>query len=159
MTMYQQVSIREQDFDVGAEWEALRARLGANVGAMAAFCGLVRDQFGVNSVDALQLEHYPGMTERSIERVLTRAAVRWTLDAAIVIHRVGVLQPAQQIVLVMIAARHRTEALAACQFVIDLLKTEAVFWKREQSYGRSRWIDSTTADRQRAQDWTEGHPR
>jgi len=153
--MYRQISIREADFDIGAEWTALRARLGGNAGAMAAFCGVVRDHFGASSVDALQLEHYPGMTERSIERVLVRAEERWTLDAAVVIHRVGSLQPAQQIVLVMIAAPHRGEALAACQFVIDLLKTEAVFWKREQSRDQARWIRSTEADRQRAQRWRE----
>jgi molybdopterin synthase catalytic subunit len=156
--MYQKVSIHEQDFDLGAEWQALRAQLGGKVGAMAAFCGVVRDQFGTNSVDALELEHYPGMTERSIEHVLTQARTRWTVDAAVVIHRVGVLQPSEQIVLVLIAARHRNEALAACQFVIDLLKTEAVFWKRERSATESRWIDSTNADRQRTREWTDGRP-
>jgi molybdopterin synthase catalytic subunit len=152
--MYQQITIRHEDFDVGAEWQGLRARLGGSAGAMAAFCGVVRDQFGADAIDTLELEHYPGMTERSIERILADAGSRWTLDACVVIHRVGPLRPADQIVLVMIAARHRGEALAACQFVIDLLKTDAVFWKRERSQSRTRWVDSSQADHERAAEWT-----
>ena len=151
--MYRQISIRHEDFDIGAEWQALRACLGGSAGAMAAFCGVVRDQFGADAIETLELEHYPGMTERSIERILAEAESRWTLDAGVVIHRIGLLRPADQIVLVMIAARHRGEALAACQFVIDLLKTDAVFWKRERSPTRARWVDSTRTDHERAAEW------
>jgi len=151
--MYRQISIRQEDFDIGAEWQALRTRLGGSAGAMAAFCGVVRDQFGAEAIETLELEHYPGMTERSIEQILAEAESRWTLDAGVVIHRIGLLRAADQIVLVMIAARHRGEALAACQFVIDLLKTDAVFWKRERSETRTRWVDSTRTDHQRAAEW------
>lgn len=151
--MLTRVVIQKDDFDIGSEWAALRSTLGGRVGAMAAFCGIVRDQFQNNSIRQLELEHYPGMTERSIEAVLTRAQMRWSLDAVVVIHRVGALEPADQIVLVICVSQHRQAALEACAFVIDLLKTEAVFWKREVSDGGARWVDSTRADVERAGHW------
>ena len=120
---------------------------------MAAFCGIVRDQVETDAVSSLELEHYPGMTERSIESVLDRAEGRWPLDAAVVIHRVGVLAPGDQIVLVLATSRHRQAALEACTYVIDLLKTEAVFWKREMLGSGARWVESSATDHHRASGW------
>ena len=120
---------------------------------MAAFCGIVRDQFETDAVSNLELEHYPGMTEQSIESVLDRAEKRWPLDAAVVIHRVGVLAPGDQIVLVLATSGHRQAALEACTYVIDLLKTEAVFWKREMLGSGARWVESSAIDHHRASGW------
>ncbi len=151
--MLKRIVIQEQDFDIGREWADLRASLPGRAGAMAAFCGVVRDQFESESVGCLELEHYPGMTERSIASVLDRAEQRWTLDALVVIHRVGSLAPGDQIVLVLATSRHRQAALEACTYVIDLLKTEAVFWKREVLDSGARWIESTHGDHRRSAQW------
>jgi molybdopterin synthase catalytic subunit len=151
--MLKRIVIQEQDFDIGREWADLRASLPGRAGAMAAFCGVVRDQFQSESVGGLELEHYPGMTERSIASVLDRAEQRWTLDALVVIHRVGSLAPGDQIVLVLATSRHRQAALEACTYIIDLLKTEAVFWKREVLDSGARWIESTRGDHRRSAEW------
>jgi molybdopterin synthase catalytic subunit len=151
--MLKRVRIQRDDFDIGVEWADVRADLAGRAGAMAAFVGVVRDHFDTDAVQRLDLEHYPGMTEKSIEAVLQRADVRWTLDSALVIHRVGPLNPADQIVLVITAARHRQAALESCAYIIDLLKTEAVFWKREVSATGARWIDSTPIDVDRTAKW------
>jgi len=156
--MLRRISIQREDFDVGAEWARLRAQQGGASGAMAAFCGVVRDRVESESVSSLELEHYPGMTERSIEAIVERAERRWRLDAVVVIHRVGVLAPSEQIVLVLATSRHRQDALEACAFVIDLLKTEAVFWKREVTPTDARWIESTSADHRRSGDWRSAPP-
>jgi molybdopterin synthase catalytic subunit len=153
--MHKKISIQLDDFDIGREWAELRVTLGGRVGAMAAFCGVVRDQYEKHTVSNLELEHYPGMTEKSIESILDRASGRWPLDAIVVIHRVGSLAPRDQIVLVLAASSHRQAALDACTFVIDLLKTEAVFWKREVLPFGSRWIESTDVDHQRSTDWRD----
>ena len=153
--MLKDVRIQEADFDIGDEWAVLRSSLGGSAGAMAAFCGVVRDYYQSTSVQRLVLEHYPGMTERSIEGVLERAQARWPLDAVVVIHRVGALDPADQIVLVIAASQHRQAALEACAFVIDLLKTDAVFWKRELSSTGARWIDSTRGDVHKSAEWNK----
>jgi molybdopterin synthase catalytic subunit len=152
--MYRRVSIQSEDFDLGVEWARLRVQQGGASGAMAAFCGVVRDRIESESVTNLELEHYPGMTERSIEAIIERAERRWRLDAVVVIHRVGVLAPNDQIVLVLATSRHRQDALDACAFLIDLLKTEAVFWKREITEAGARWIESTSIDHRRSEDWT-----
>ena len=151
--MYRKISSQRDDFDIGREWSELRAILGGRVGAMAAFCGVVRDQYESQNVSNLELEHYSGMTEKSIESILDRAAASWPLDAIVVIHRVGNLSPRDQIVLVLATSSHRQAALDACAFVIDLLKTEAVFWKREVLPSGSRWIESTVDDKRRSTDW------
>ena len=151
--MLTRIKIQKDDFDIGAEWASLRSTLGGRAGAMAAFCGVVRDQFKNKPIERLELEHYPGMTEKSIESVLARAQTRWPLDAIVVLHRIGALEPADQIVLVMCVSQHRQAALESCAFVIDLLKTEAVFWKREVSASGARWVDSTTADADRSEQW------
>jgi len=156
--MLRRVSIQYEDFDVGAEWTRLRSERAGASGAMAAFCGVVRDRAESESVSNLELEHYPGMTERSIEAIVDRAERRWRLDAVVIVHRVGVLAPSDQIVLVIATSRHRQDALEACAFLIDLLKTEAVFWKREITPTGARWIESTTADQRRASDWKSAPP-
>jgi len=156
--MLRRISIQNEDFDLGAEWARLRAERGGASGAMAAFCGVVRDRIGSDSVSGLELEHYPGMTERSIEAIIERAERRWRLDAVVVIHRVGALGPGDQIVLVLATSQHRQDALEACAFLIDLLKTEAVLWKRETTPKGARWIESTAADQRRSTEWTSPPP-
>ena len=147
------IRIETDDFDVAAEWGALRARLGGRAGAVVAFAGIVRDRAGADAVNGLYLEHYPGMTEASIERILATAADRWELIDAVVIHRVGDLAPRDQIVLVLVAAGHRPDAFAACEFVMDYLKTDAVFWKKERRPGGDTWISATERDRKRRNGW------
>ena len=156
--MLRRISIQREDFDVGAEWAWLRQQQGASSGAMAAFCGVVRDRIESESVASLELEHYPGMTEQSIDVIVDRARQRWRLDAVVVIHRIGRLAPSDQIVLVLATSRHRQDALAACAFVIDLLKTEAVFWKREVTPSGARWVESTGTDHSRAREWNTARP-
>lgn len=151
--MLRSVRVIAEDFDVGVEWSALRTALHGCSGAIAAFCGLVRDRVAQETVTTLTLEHYPGMTEPSIEAIIDRAEARWPLDAVWVIHRVGALGPADQIVLVLTASAHRDAAFAGCEFVMDYLKTDAVFWKKETRGGVSHWVESTHADRRRASDW------
>lgn len=143
---------------MSAEWALLRSRLAPDVGAVAAFAGLVRELRG-DAQTSLTLEHYPGMTEKSIAAVAAKAAGRWRLAAITVIHRVGRLRPTEQIVLVLTASRHRTEALAACQYIIDCLKTEAVFWKREASATASHWVQASAQDQGRAAAWKAPPPQ
>ena len=156
--MYRRISIQREDFDLGAEWSSLRASLSGRVGAMAAFCGVVRDHARADTVSSLELEHYPGMTEKSIESVVDRAAARWPLDAVVVIHRIGTLAPGDQIVLVLATSQHRQAALESCTYMIDLLKTEAVFWKREVGNTGARWIESTHTDQRRSEEWEVARP-
>lgn len=149
------VRIQSEDFSLDAEWRRMRAGLDGEVGAVAAFVGLVREVRG-DTGTALELEHYPGMTEASIERIVAAAAQRWDLGASLVIHRIGRLQPAEQIVLVLCASRHRGDAFAACEFIMDFLKTDAVFWKKESSNSGDRWVASTQDDRERVENWGQG---
>ena len=142
------IRVQTEDFSMPAEWERLRARLDAEAGAVAAFVGLVREAWGDAST-VLSLEHYPGMTEKSIAAIVAEAERRWSLAAVTVVHRVGRLRPAEQIVLVLTASRHRAEALAACAFIIDCLKTDAVFWKQEAAGQAARWVEATGDDLQR----------
>ena len=146
------IRVQEVDFSMQAEWERLRSRLAADAGAVAAFVGLVRELRGETRT-SLTLEHYPGMTEKSIAAIAVKAAERWRLAAVTVVHRVGRLRPTDQIVLVLTVSRHRAEALAACEFIIDCLKTDAIFWKREAAAGASHWVQATAADQDRATAW------
>jgi molybdopterin synthase catalytic subunit len=146
------VRIQAEDFDVGAEVAAVR-RGNPKVGAVASFVGVVRDVNEGGAVSEMTLEHYPGMTEKSIEEIITRARGRWDLIDALVIHRVGKLGPTDQIVLVVVASAHRGEAFAACEFIMDYLKTRAPFWKKEQSAGSSRWVEARAADDIAAERW------
>ena len=139
------VSIQTQDFDLAAEVAALRAG-DARVGAVCAFVGTVRDRNDGASVSTLELEHYPGMTEKAIEAMIDAALARFTLYGARVVHRVGPLLPQDQIVLVAVTSAHRGEAFAACEFLMDYLKTQAPFWKKEQTPEGARWVDARVSD-------------
>ncbi len=147
------VRIQTEDFDVSREIAALRAG-NARVGAVASFVGVVRDLNDGDKVSRMTLEHYPGMTEKSIEGIITQARARWhgVLDA-LVIHRVGELNPLDQIVLVVVTSEHRGEAFAACEFIMDYLKTQAPFWKKEQTPNGARWVDARVTDDIAAERW------
>ena len=139
------VRVQIPDFDLSTEVAALRSA-DPRVGAVVSFVGTVRDINEGASVAEMELEHYPGMTEQSIEKIVEQAKARWPLFAAVVVHRVGPLKPMAQIVLVACSAAHRGEAFAACEFIIDYLKTEAPFWKKEQTPGGARWVDARATD-------------
>ena len=145
------VSVQEADFDVGAETEALAAGR-PEVGAVASFVGYVRaDKLAGESaedqaVSAMTLEHYPGMTEKSLEAIVAEAESRWSLLGVRVIHRFGRLVPGERIVFVGVAGSHRGEAFAACEFIMDYLKTRAPFWKKEDTPEGGRWVDAREAD-------------
>lgn len=146
------VRVQEADFDVGAELAALRAG-DARVGALASFVGLVRDVNDGNGVSEMTLEHYPGMTEKALEKIVAEARGRWDIYAALVIHRVGRLLPCDQIVLVAVTSAHRGEAFAACEFIMDYLKTRAPFWKCEATADGVRWVDARDTDDSAAARW------
>lgn len=146
------VRVQEADFDLGAELLALRAA-DARVGALASFLGLVRDMNDGASVAEMTLEHYPGMTEKALEAIVAEAKGRWDIYDALVIHRVGPLKPCDQIVLVAVTSAHRGEAFAACEFIMDYLKTRAPFWKREATPEGARWVDARDADDSAALRW------
>ena len=146
------VRVQEADFDVGAELAALRAG-DPRVGALASFLGLVRDLNDGASVSEMTLEHYPGMTEKSLEEIIAQAKTRWPLRGVRVIHRVGRLLPGEQIVLVAVASGHRGEVFAACEFIMDWLKTKAPFWKKEETTEGGRWVDARESDDAAAARW------
>lgn len=146
------VRVQQQDFDLGAELLALRQG-NPKIGAIASFLGLVRDINEGDAVAGMSLEHYPGMTEKALERIVEQARARWDIFDALVIHRVGDLMPTDQIVLVAVTSAHRGEAFAACEFIMDYLKTEAPFWKREQTQDGARWVDARETDEQAAERW------
>jgi molybdopterin synthase catalytic subunit len=149
------VRIQTEDFDVGVEVAQLR-RGNAGIGAVATFTGLVRDVNEGDAVSAMTLEHYPGMTEKSIDEIIGQARGRWNVIDALVVHRVGVLRPTDQIVLVVVASAHRGDAFAACEFIMDYLKTRAPFWKKEQTEAGSRWVDARATDDAAAERWKSG---
>jgi len=146
------VRVQVEDFDVSRELAALRAG-DARVGAVAAFIGTVRDVNDASAVAAMTLEHYPGMTEKALAAIVAEAKSRWDISDALVIHRVGELRPADQIVLVGVTGAHRGEAFAACEFIIDYLKTRAPFWKKEATPSGSRWVDARGSDDDAAARW------
>lgn len=146
------VRVQTEDFDAGTEMAAMRKGNPA-IGAIATFVGVVRDVNEGDAVSEMTLEHYPGMTEKSIEAILDQARGRWNVIDALVIHRVGVLNPTDQIVLVIVASAHRGDAFAACEFIMDYLKTRAPFWKKEQAAGHVRWVDAREADDLAAERW------
>ena len=146
------VRIQTADFDAGVEMAALR-RGNAAVGAVASFVGIVRDVNEGDRVSEMTLEHYPGMTEKSIEAIITQARGRWDVIDAVVVHRVGTLKPTDQIVLVIVASGHRGDAFAACEFIMDYLKTQAPFWKKERTGEGTRWVDARAADDAAAERW------
>src|SRR5688572_27150736 len=146
------VRIQAADFDVGAEIAALR-RANPKIGAVASFVGIVRDVNDGGAVQEMTLEHYPGMTERAIEEIIGQARGRWKIYDALVVHRVGTLEPMAQIVLVIVTSSHRGDAFAACEFIMDYLKTRAPFWKKEKTPEGARWVDARVSDDIAAERW------
>ena len=139
------VSVQAEDFDLTAEVAALRQE-NKGVGAVCAFVGTVRDRNEGDAVSSMELEHYPGMTEKSIEAMVDAAFERFDIFGARVIHRVGLLQPLDQIVLVAVTSAHRGQSFQACEFLMDYLKTQAPFWKKEQTAQGARWVDARVSD-------------
>ena len=148
------VRIHEQDFDVSAEMVLMR-KDNPKIGAIASFVGVVRDINEGDSVATMTLEHYPGMTEKAITEIIDQARGRWEVLDALVIHRVGTLKPTDQIVLVIVASTHRGDAFAACEFIMDFLKTRAPFWKKEITPQGGRWVDARVTDDQAARRWEQ----
>jgi molybdopterin synthase catalytic subunit len=139
------IRIQEADFDLTTEVKALR-KDDPRVGAIVTFVGTVRDMNDGSQVRGMTLEHYPGMTEKSLEEIITQARARWDLYKTLVIHRVGPLLPEDQIVLVAVTSAHRGEAFAACEFIMDYLKTAAPFWKKEATPEGGKWVDARVTD-------------
>lgn len=148
------VRVQEADFDLSSEINAFRAGR-PEIGALAIFVGLVRDVNVDSAVSGLTLEHYPAMTQKALEGIVAEARQRWAIIDALVIHRVGNLRPMDQIVLVAVATAHRGEAFHACEFIMDYLKTQAPFWKREQTPGGARWVEARDSDEDAAARWDE----
>ncbi|HSV17100.1 MAG TPA: molybdopterin synthase catalytic subunit MoaE [Casimicrobiaceae bacterium] len=146
------VRVQAEDFDAGVEIARLRAR-DARVGAVATFIGTVRDVNDAARVDALTLEHYPGMTEKQLEAIVAEARTRFDIYDALVIHRIGTLRPTDQIVLVGVTSAHRGEAFDACRFLMDYLKTRAPFWKKERTPEGDRWVEARASDDEAAARW------
>ena len=152
------IRVQREDFSIEEEYERCRQHAGGSCGAIASFVGLVRDRVDESDVNGLYLEHYPGMTESSIGTIVSEARSRWQLLSTTVIHRVGELSANAQIVLVLVASSHRPDAFAACEYVMDLLKTEAVFWKKELRSDQDVWIESTHSDFKRREGWKQTNP-
>jgi len=146
------VRVQVQDFDAGAEIAALRAG-NPKVGAVASFIGVCRDANDGDAVRKMTLEHYPGMTEKALEKIISEAKGRWDVIEVLVVHRVGELKPTDQIVLVVVTGAHRGEAFAACEFIMDYLKTRAPFWKKEETPRGARWVEAREADDEAAGRW------
>jgi molybdopterin synthase catalytic subunit len=149
------IRIQTEDFDAGAEIAKLRAGDPA-VGAVASFVGVCRDRNDGEPVATMTLEHYPGMTEKALEKIVDEALARWKILDVTVIHRVGELKPTDQIVLVVVSGAHRGDAFAACEFLMDYLKTRAPFWKKEQTPAGARWVEARASDDDAAARWGAG---
>jgi molybdopterin synthase catalytic subunit len=159
------VKVQTGDFDLTQEVAALREAQGARaaqIGAIATFVGTVRDMNDVGGalegVSEMVLEHYPGMTERALEKIVAEAKTRFNIYDALVIHRYGALKPKDQIVLAATVGAHRGEAFAACEFIMDYLKTEAPFWKKETTREGARWVESRESDDAARGRWEAGEP-
>ena len=148
------IRIQEKDFDISAEITALR-KDDPRVGAVVTFLGTVRDMNDGSQVKGMTLEHYPGMTEKALQEILDQAKARWDIYQTLVIHRVGPLLPEDQIVLVVVTSAHRGEAFAACEFIMDYLKTAAPFWKKEDTPEGARWVDSRVTDAAAMERWNK----
>jgi molybdopterin synthase catalytic subunit len=146
------IRVQQEDFDIGSEIAALKAGR-VDIGAIVTFTGTVRDQNG--AVEAMTLEHYPGMTERELERIEAEAHARWPLQASLIVHRYGALKPGDTIVLVVTASEHRDAAFDAAKFLMDYLKTSAPLWKREEGPGGSRWVEASEGDTAAHLRWTK----
>ena len=148
------VRVQQDDFDVGAELVALGAGNHA-IGGIASFVGVVREMAGDQKIGAMTLEHYPGMTERALAEIEAEARRRWPLEACLIVHRYGRLEPGDRIVMVATASAHRQAALEACAFLIDWLKTKAPFWKLEETAEGSKWVDARDTDSAATKRWIE----
>lgn len=148
------INVRDKDFDVGAEIAALRGGR-TDIGAIAAFIGLMRDFNDGAAVHAMSLEHYPGMTERALSEIAAQASSRWAVDDVVIIHRIGRFEPGDQIVLVLTSARHRGDAFSACEFIMDYLKTKAPFWKKEHTSNGERWVEARASDESARSRWDD----
>ena len=146
------IRVQTEDFDAGAEMARLRAG-NPKVGAVASFVGVCRDVNEGDSVATMTLEHYPGMTEKALGTIVDEAMARWKVMDVTVVHRVGEMKPTDQIVLVVVAGAHRGEAFAACEFIMDYLKTQAPFWKKERTPVGARWVEARASDDQAAERW------
>ncbi len=146
------VKVQKEDFDLGAELKALSAG-NHGIGAVCAFTGLVRDMAGAEQIGAMTLEHYPGMTEKELEVIAVEAKSRWPLEATLIIHRFGRLEPGDQIVLCAAASAHRGASFEACEFMMDFLKTKAPFWKLEDTPQGGQWVDARDSDNSAAERW------
>jgi len=151
------IRVQREDFDPGRELAALTAG-NHRVGGLAVFVGLVRDMAGDETVGAMTLEHYPGMTEKMLERIEAEARARWPLEASLVIHRYGRLEAGERIVMVACASAHRQAALEACGFLIDWLKTKAPFWKLEEGPVGAKWVEARESDDAAAARWAPQEP-
>jgi len=147
------VRVQAEPFDIGAEIDWLRAG-NPRIGAIASFVGVVRDLNDGDSVAAMTLEHYPGMTEKALADIVAQARSRWDIDDTVVVHRVGALRPTDPIVLVIVTGAHRGPAFAACEFIMDYLKTEAPFWKKEATGSGARWVEARDSDDAARDRWT-----
>ena len=152
------VRVQTEDFDLATELAALTGGNRA-VGGVVSFVGLVRDMAGGAAVSAMTLEHYPGMTERKLAEIEAEACRRWPLEASLIVHRVGQLEPGDQIVLVATASAHREAAFQACHFLIDWLKTQAPFWKLEDGPDGARWVEAKADDDVAADRWSDPGPK
>jgi molybdopterin synthase catalytic subunit len=148
------IRVQESDFDLSAEIAALR-KGDPRVGAVVSFLGTVRDMNDGSQVKGMTLEHYPGMTEKALQEILDQAKARWDIYQTLVIHRVGPLLPEDQIVLVAVTSAHRGEAFAACEFIMDYLKTAAPFWKKEDKSEGARWVDARVTDEAAMARWNK----
>lgn len=146
------IRIQEGDFDLSSEITSMR-KGDPRVGAVVSFLGTVRDMNDGSSVKGMTLEHYPGMTEKALQEILDQAKSRWDLYQTLVIHRVGLLLPEDQIVMVAVTSAHRVEAFAACEFIMDYLKTAAPFWKKEDTAEGGRWVDARVTDETAMSRW------
>jgi molybdopterin synthase catalytic subunit len=146
------IRVQHDDFDLSAEQALVRAR-HRDVGAITSFVGVVRDINDGRDISTMTLEHYPGMTEAALKKIVDDAARRWNVIDATVIHRVGELAPRDQIVLVLVASRHRGHAFEACEFIMDFLKTDAPFWKKEVTQDGAKWVDARVTDDDARQRW------
>ena len=148
------IRVQTEDFDAGAEIDAMRERCAdADTGGLCSFIGVVRAGEGADQITSMTLEHYPGMTEKEMARIEAEARQRWPLADVLILHRTGRLVPGDQIVLVLTASRHRKASLAAAEFLIDWLKTKAPFWKSEETAGEARWVAARASDEEAAAKW------
>ena len=146
------IRVQREDFDVGAEIARL-AEGRHEIGGIVSFLGVVRDTASASRIGAMTLEHYPGMTEKKLGEIEAEARRRWQLEASLIVHRYGRLEPGERIVLVVTAAAHRQAAFEACEFLVDWLKTKAPFWKLEETATGPRWVEAQSGDDEAAERW------